>query len=978
MKRNVSWVCLCLVVALAGASVLQAQGTQTGTLVGTVAGSDGSPLPGVTVTATSPALMGERSTVTAGNGDYSIPGLPPGQYSVRFELEGMVTVDAKLNVGLGTPSRADAELTSSVTTETIVVTAEAAPALETSTVGANYTATKVNSLPIVTRTPVGIASLSGAVTDRTPVGGQLSINGGMAYDNNILINGVNVMDPIFGSSNNLFIEDAIAETQVLTSGISAEYGAFTGGVLNVITKTGGNDFSGSFRTSFSKATWRDETPFEDDRGIERKGDLNKAYSATLGGRVVRDRLWFFLAGRDESLNNPAALGVTGINVPRVQDNQRYEIKLTGNLTARHSLQASYIDNPQKSTHEIQVAPIELAAVGVNSRRENDGFVVGYTGALTSNLFAEARYSEKTFTFVGVGGTSRNISQSPIRSSTRFAGNAAGTFNAPYFDATDPEDRNNDQLYGALSYFWAPARLGSHDVKVGAERFTVTRTGGNSQTATGYVFYTGYATQGGQPVFDSNGELIPIFNSAAGGRRSDDSRIGLWQPTKGAVLDVTTDSFFINDRWDLNNHLTLNLGVRHEIVRSEATGGISSIDTDTTVPRLGMSYDPLANGKYKLDVTYSEYSGRYNPAIVAADTVVGRPALLYGYYVGPSGQGNNFAPGFDPNNYVFYYASVPLANIDMASKLSSPVNKEITLAAGMALGTSGNYVKVTYIDRDLKSVIDDFITIDQGCTNIVFQGVDAGCVDNIVYRNTNVPQRKYQAILLQGQFRIRSNWSVEGNYTHQLKNDGNYEGEGGQAIGATPFGNRPETQSPRVNPKGRLAQFEEHKVRLWTIYSLDLGRAGTLGTGVIYRYDSPQTFSFSTSVPLSAAQRARNPGYHNLGGTQTLFFGDRGIGRFNSTSLFDVTLTYSLPVFKSLEPWLKLDVTNVFNKKVLTTFNTGILANTGVRPECGNAACPVDDLGLPTTFRNGAIFGQATGAASYNTPREIFVAAGIRF
>ncbi|HET9765345.1 MAG TPA: carboxypeptidase regulatory-like domain-containing protein, partial [Thermoanaerobaculia bacterium] len=281
-------VTLCLALVLMSASAVQAQGVQTATLIGTVRGADGSPLPGVTVTATSPVLMGERSTITAETGEYVIRGLTPGAYTVTFSLEGMVTVDTKAELGLGTQQRADAQLTSSVTEETIVVTAEAPAALDTVTVGANFTATKVDELPIVTRTPVAIGALSGGVTGgdrdlRTPVVGQLSINGGMAYDNAILINGVNVMDPIFGTANNLFIEDAVAETQVLTSGISAEYGAFTGGVLNVITKSGGNDFHGSLRANYSKPEWRDETPFEDARNIEREGDLSHNLAGTLGG-----------------------------------------------------------------------------------------------------------------------------------------------------------------------------------------------------------------------------------------------------------------------------------------------------------------------------------------------------------------------------------------------------------------------------------------------------------------------------------------------------------------------------------------------------------------------------------------------------------------------------------------------------------------------------------------------------------------------
>ena len=89
----------------------------------------------------------------------------------------------------------------------------------------------------------------------SPNTGQLVVNGAFAYDNVFMINGVDVNDNLFATPQNLFIEDAIEETQVLTSGISAEYGRFTGGVINAITKSGGNAFSGTGRINFLNDDW---------------------------------------------------------------------------------------------------------------------------------------------------------------------------------------------------------------------------------------------------------------------------------------------------------------------------------------------------------------------------------------------------------------------------------------------------------------------------------------------------------------------------------------------------------------------------------------------------------------------------------------------------------------------------------------------------------------------------------------------------
>jgi hypothetical protein len=981
-----------IVVLLAGSAF--AQGTQTATLEGTVTGTDGSPMPGVTVTATSPALMGERTAISTASGDYVLRGLPPGDYRIRFSLEGMKANDVTKTLPLGVTTRVDAKMSVTAVTEAITVMANNPTVLENTTVGANIKKETVEQLPIL-RTPTDIASLSPNVTgDRggratTPVAGQLSINGGMAYDNNFLVNGVNVQDNIFGSTNNLFVEDAIQETQVLTSGISAEYGHFTGGVLNVITKSGGNKFAGTVRDNLTKPTWLGLTPYEKGfRGVgvnpakpqpHTSHTLSNVYEGTLGGPIMKDRIWFFLAGHKETSSAPGSLLLTATPFTVTQTNNRPEIKLTGNIGSGHTLQVDYIDNPVKRNLEVQVSPMTLSAVGTNSVRENRGYTAFYSGVLATNVFAEARYSKKHFGFRGLGGTLTDIVNSPFRSSTRFTGDtAAGTFNAPYFDATDPEDRNNKQAAASLSYFLSTPRLGSHDIKGGYEQFIDERTGGNSQTATSYVFFGAYKNTGGatpQPVL-VNGELIPTFSANRAGNQ--DTRLALYLATRGAKLDTTTNSFFINDRWNLNSHFNFNIGGRYEKANTKATGGLVPIDTSNFVPRLGASFDPKADGRYKFDVTYSQYVGRYNPAITGSNTPVGNPALLYGYYTGPAGEGRNFAPGFDVKNYKFYYASVPTANVFVAPGMHAPVSNELTFSVGTAFSKSG-WAKGTFTNRKYTDFIEDFILIKNGCTNIVLQGVSAGCADNKVYDNSNGPKRLYQAADLQAHYDLTRNWSLEGNWTHQFKNNGNYEGESGQTIPTSAFGNRPEIQDARELTTGRLAQFEANRFRLWSTYNFNLGRFGSLGTGLLYRFDSPLTYSYVVSIPRTAASKALNPGYKGASSSATIIFGDRGAGEFNSTSLVDASLQWNIPI-SVVTPWIKFDVRNLFNDRTQIAGSTGICTfQNAASTTCnGGTTGPVDSLGYATTFTRATTFGAPTGAGSFVSPREYRIYAGIRF
>ena len=146
---------------------------------------------------------------------------------------------------------------------------------------------------------------------------------------------------IFGTNNNLFIEDAIEETQVLTSGISAEYGRFSGGVVNIVTKRGGDIFSGSYRHNLSNASWTDETPFETRQRPDR---FSNALEGTFGGPILRARAWFFSAGRYESSTDARTFTQTGIGYDFGLDNKRYELKGTATPRPNHTVQVGFTDN----------------------------------------------------------------------------------------------------------------------------------------------------------------------------------------------------------------------------------------------------------------------------------------------------------------------------------------------------------------------------------------------------------------------------------------------------------------------------------------------------------------------------------------------------------------------------------------------------------------------------------------------------------
>ena len=263
--QRVSLIGLCLAALIAPDSTTHAQGLQTGTVTGIVDSVDRVALPGVRVTAASTALQDERTAITDVNGVYYLRALPPGTYAVSLELPDFrpsTRDNVVVNVGGITTVNATMSLatlveTVTVTADTLSVTTGVTTAMTTSQ---TYGKREIDALP-VGRRPADIAEFGpGVSSPSTTAAGQVLIGGAFGFDNVFMVNGVDVNDNILGTANNLFIEDAIQEASVLTHGISAEYGRFSGGVVNIVTKSGGNTFGGSFRQNLSNPAWITETP----------------------------------------------------------------------------------------------------------------------------------------------------------------------------------------------------------------------------------------------------------------------------------------------------------------------------------------------------------------------------------------------------------------------------------------------------------------------------------------------------------------------------------------------------------------------------------------------------------------------------------------------------------------------------------------------------------------------------------------------
>ena len=269
-------------------------------------------------------------------------------------------------------------------------------------------------------------------------------------------------------------------------------------------------------------------------------------------------------------------------------------------------------------------------------------------------------------------------------------------------------------------------------------------------------------------------------------------------------------------------------------------------------------------------------------------------------------------------------------------------------------------------RHTGDFIEDFIDIANGTTHVVQDGIDFGTFTNIQFRNSSVPKRDYQAMVFQADFRPKPNWQVAGNYTLQLENDGTFTGEAQNQPGiSSAFGDFPVAGLPTIYtrglPDGHLYDFQRSKLRAWTIYSMNLGGAGpAVALGPAARRFGPEL------QPRRVERRPQDiqldlldaAGYPDAPSSQNVYFGDRGSQFFPGVALFDTSINYELPVYKTARPWLKFDVYNLFNDLTVIRYNTT------VNPDPNS---PLDAMGLPTglyqgiAVRPGDVDGGVSGA-----------------
>ncbi|HUO15077.1 MAG TPA: carboxypeptidase regulatory-like domain-containing protein [Verrucomicrobiae bacterium] len=288
-----------LLVALALLTILGVAQTETGTINGTVTDATGALISGATVTVTNTATGATRTATTSGTGEYTIPGLPPAPYQIVFSAPGFADFKQLLTVTVASQNLVSPHLEVAKTGITVEVSAAVgAVQVETqsSELSTVVTPQQVSELPSLNRNPYDFVSIAGNVTpDQSPGRGVngMAINGQRSASTDVLLDGAENVDLFDAEVGQQVPLDSVQEYRVTTSDFTAEYGRASGGVVNVATKSGTNEFHGSTYEYNRVSDLAANTYDNNANGIARPPFTRNQFGYSIGGPIIKKKLFFF-------------------------------------------------------------------------------------------------------------------------------------------------------------------------------------------------------------------------------------------------------------------------------------------------------------------------------------------------------------------------------------------------------------------------------------------------------------------------------------------------------------------------------------------------------------------------------------------------------------------------------------------------------------------------------------------------------------
>ena len=944
-----------------GASALVAQGTQVAHVSGEVIGKDGAPVAGVLVRLTSPALQGTRVVTTDAKGRFQARLLPPGVYTFSLTKDGMSALKQTTTLALGTTFEPRFQM-SPVGGAVVEVVATQGEVDKTDTKTAtNYDLGKVDSLPTANRTLETVALLTPGVT--SGVGGRPQIRGAMTSGNLYLLDGQNISDNAYNNRGVRLIDDSIEEVQIITGAISAEYGDVDGGVLNAITKSGGNEFAGQVRWELKNDAWDALQPWQKGKPSNLLSDER---TISLSGYIIKDKLWFASSYFSTDQNLTGVIGgnletLGGFNSEDGGYNTSYE---TGRKEIRRNFKLTYSIN---MNHTV-VGSFNNSMIVDKNRNYSAGEVRALVPQISTsefmNLQWRAVWSDSMTSEVKIGRKKQKLSAGadPANGSPIYNYYNGLFYNNGIFNNTDGGDNRNNETFNAKVSYFLDA-LGTHQFDAGFDHYKGTSKARNEQSATGYIFGV-------------DGDINLVTRQA---RPWD---VWVYTSTEGEALNFS-DAIFVNDKWSLNRHLTFNIGMRLDKFSAKNESGGTTASATALSPRLGMKYDVMGDAKYIFGGSYCKYNAKAAAGVLNSVTGQGNPTEIDHPWIGDAtGEYQYFADitnlanlqtNYDFNSIIYY--DNPVVNVRLSPDLKAPSVSEFQGSFQYSFNhpaVGNGSIKVTGVYKKWENLLD-YAQGNDGQVTLP----DESTAYIKLWKNSDLAIRKYAGLEIEGNL-TKGAWTFGGNYTWSRLR-GNYEGEGDNTPSRGEGIERYTVQdgvymynSNQIGaPYGFLSGHVPMRARLNASY-VSNNAYGKTTWGFIYRYDAGARYSQARTVTRAQV----NPNLDvKWGRTGTQYLGERGgAGTFNGLTSLDLAVTHDFQLFKvydkAVNGFVKLVIQNVLNHQQNYSWGTAYNAATGTYTG--------PNSGLNSPWVPASTNGTVSTNAQFAAARHYAISTGFKF
>jgi len=980
-----SAIVLCLSGVLALGGVATAQET-TGELVGAVRSTDGEPLPGVTVTLEAADTGFSRSAVTGPRGNYRLSALPPRSYTLTATLDGFQSYRREVHIDLGAAATSNITLAAGAFSELVEVTAET-PLIDTTSSVSGLTV-EVSNLKEEVPLPLDVTQFAllapGTVPGsdvfepgvgsswrgnelNTPGQRLVSFGGSSINENSFVVNGLNVTNLRDMMGSNFVPLEFVQEVHVKTGGYEAEYGRATGGVVNMVTKSGTNTLHGSTSLNWLPQSLQEQQPNVLDRDsagtidvarynqFEEQEELEANLS--LGGAIVKDRLFYFGFVR---YSDTESLDISSSTALRSSTGDPYwGGKLDWVLSPSHRLEATYIFDES----DVRVAryPFDGDAgalgelVDTGSRfRGGQSYIAKYSGLLGPSFLVAAQVGRNEFdrTDRPDGADVCPVAYDSRTGRRRRIG--------CWIDSSIGTDYDHRTAYRAdVDWF-----VGKHSLRAGADMEA--NESRRQRLYSGGAAYRYYVNGNRYPSLPAATELVRVEHQNEDG-----------------TYETGSNAAYVQDSWAVTPRLTFNYGVRWERYVNKNAAGQTFIEvSDQFAPRLGFAWDVKGDGGSKLFGSL----GVYNlPMSTRASINLGSSEYEdEGWYVLEGGIGENGSPAALGQRLEFHVLNDGMVKDPRETSDTSfdPMSQsELVLGYERRVGEYWS-VGVRGVARRFNEVIED-ILIDKGmwevyhvpCFDPAILDGDGSCAHD--YRLTNpgsdfsgwydidgdgvldpihltaeqlgVPEaeRNYYAIELTFRRRLADRWMVQGSYTWS-HSYGNYEGMVTSDFGQVQpyFTKTFDVAALTEHSWGNLPNDRRHSVKVFGMYAFDSGlQVG--GNAWVLSGRPVSSFGMHPSDPWAQWY-----------GVKAFYTGGepcpRGCaGTTPTTWSLDLMVRYNLALW-DLDTYLRVDAFNVFNNDTATL---------------------VDEEAESESFLSNPSYLMAT---SYQRPRSVRFGLGIRF